>query len=134
MVCRHWQKGCWISVIYILSQHTFCRLWTGNCLLEKYYIGLPRILQFFWVKFGCVWCLVQLNFFFFTFCVFILRSVYTCKYMSRVRIHQLLVSPPLGSSNSDNKKPCRAKAVSGILTNLLKPELDIIKWSNLNKN
>ena len=54
--CFHhfWQKVCWVSVIYTLFQHTFCRLWTGTCLLVKYYIRPTRIFVIFWVNFGCV--------------------------------------------------------------------------------
>ena len=54
MVCKRRQKERWVSVIYTLFQRTFWELWTGNCLLEKYYIRLPRIFVNFLSDFGCV--------------------------------------------------------------------------------
>ena len=54
MVCKRRQKERWVSVIYTLFQRTFWELWTGNCLLEKYYIRLPRIFVIFLSDFGCV--------------------------------------------------------------------------------
>ena len=50
------------------------------------------------MNFGCVCVRFELIKFF-TFCIFTLSSVYTCKYILRDSIHQPLVSPPFGSSN-----------------------------------
>ena len=75
-----------------MFQRTFRGLWTGNCLLEKYSIRLPRIFCDFWVTSGCV-CVHSNLIRFFAFYIFTLSSAYTCKYISRVSIHQSLFFP-----------------------------------------
>ena len=62
----------------------FPRLWTDNCFLEKYYIRLPMTFLNLYNLINC-----------FTFCIFSLNSVYMCKFISRVSMHQPLVSPPI---------------------------------------
>ena len=119
MVCRRQRKGSWISVLYTLFQRTFRGLWTGNCLLEKYYIRLPRIFAKFWVNLGCA-CVCFDLIKSFIFWIFILSPVYTCKYNSRVSIHQPLVSYPFGSSNiaSNIKEKNKTKNRLGLLEKL----------------
>ena len=76
MVCRCWLNGHLNSVICILFKHTFCSLWIGNSLLNKYFIRL----QFFYGFWGSFLVLYffQFNCFIFTLSsVNILKSQYT---------------------------------------------------------
>ena len=88
-----WSTRC-SNVIFM-----FYGLGTFNCLLEKYYIRLPRIFVISGVNFGCAYVSSDLLKFF-IFWIFTSSSVYTCKYISRVSIHQLFVSPSFGSSKA----------------------------------
>lgn len=82
------------NVIFLL-----CGLETFNCLLEKYYIRLPKIFVISGVNFGCAYVgsdLLKV----FIFWIFTSSFVYTCKYIPRISIHQLFVSPSFGSSKA----------------------------------
>ena len=61
-------------------------------------LNYRRFFWSFWVNFGCV-CVRFGLIKFFTFCVFAFALLYTCKYISRVSIHHLVVSLAFESRN-----------------------------------
>ena len=86
------------SSSFLLQVQYFSAFVTCSTVTCYMFLRLLRTFAIFWLKFGCVCVCFDLTKFF-IFCIFILSSVYTCKCIWIVSIHQPLILSPFGSIN-----------------------------------